>query len=355
VTSEERVLAACAFRRPDRIARFDSFWEMPESWRGLVGPAEELTDISIWAGDETILPTQARHVREEGGWIYERDGWGRLVRKRPGAYFVETLEVAIPDGADPDSVRFDSPTLEARYLMGRNTWAELLEALERGKQRFCVFAKTGGPFLRTTFVRGEAQFLLDIAQDLPLARVLAEKVGEHLTAVGVEEIKRWSLGETGIWVYDDMAYNDSPLFSPKAFETIFLPAYRRMIRAYKAAGARYVFLHSDGNVMPFLDMLVEAGIDGLHPIERRAGMDPFLLRRRYPRLILAGGLCNTEVLLNGPISKIRDETRRLIDLGRDGGVIVGTHSISPEVPVEHFLAYDEVCRTEGNFAALRPV
>ena len=349
MTSPERVLAACAFKRPDRIPRFDSFWEMPDSWRGLVPPPEELTDISIWAGNETILPTKARHVKEEGDWTYKRDGWGRLVRERRGAYFVETLEVAIPHGVDPDSVEFDPPTLESRYLMGRRTWAKLLDALEREKRRYCVFAKTGGPFLRTTFVRGEAQFLLDIAQDPPLASVLAERVGEHIVAVGVEEIRRWSLQDTGIWIYDDMAYNDGPLFSPKAFEMIFLPTYRRMIRAYKEAGARYVFVHSDGDVRPLLDMLVDAGIDGLHPLERRAGMDPFALRKRYPKLVLAGGLCNTDVLLNGPLDKIRDETRRLIDLGRDGGVIVGTHSISPEVPVEHFLAYDETCRQYGDF------
>lgn len=349
LTSEQRVLTACSFRRPDRIPRFDSFWELPESWRGLVRPAAELSDISIWAGNETILPTRAGHVKAEGDWIYERDGWGRLVRRRAGAYFVETLEVAIPDGVDPMDVRFDSPGLESRYLMGRSSWAELHGALARDKRRHCVFAKTGGPFLRTTFVRGETQFLLDIAQDRPLARTIAERVGQHIMAVGVEEIKRWSLEGTGIWIYDDMAYNDAPLFSPKAFETIFLPTYRRMIRAYKDAGARYVFLHSDGNVMPLLDMLVDAGIDGLHPLERRAGMDPFLLRKRYPTLILAGGLCNTEVLRNGPPWKIRGATRRLIDLGRDGGVIVGTHSISPEVPVEHFLAYDRACREYGTF------
>jgi uroporphyrinogen-III decarboxylase len=271
------------------------------------------------------------------------------VRERRGAYFVETLEIAVPEGVDPYSVEFESPTLESRYLMGRKTWAELLGALGRDKVRHCVFAKTGGPFLRTTFVRGESQFLVDIAQDPSLARALAERVGAHIAAVGVEEIRRWSLQETGIWIYDDMAYNDAPLFSPKAFETIFLPTYRRMIRAYREAGARYVFLHSDGNVMPFLDMLVDAGIDGLHPLERRAGMDPFALRKRYPRLVLAGGLCNTDVLLNGPVEKIKDQTRRLIDLGRDGGVIVGTHSISPEVPVEHYLAYDEACRQYGDF------
>jgi hypothetical protein len=96
-------------------------------------------------------------------------------------------------------------------------------------------------------------------------------------------------------------------------------------------------------------MLVDAGIDGLNPLERRAGMDPFALRKDYPRLILTGGMDNTGTLIHGPPSRIQAEARELIDLGRDGGLIIGTHSISPEIPVEHFAAYDQVCRTYGHF------
>ena len=80
-------------------------------------------------------------------------------------------------------------------------------------------------------------------------------------------------------------------------------------------------------------------------------MDPFELRASYPRLILLGGMCNSELLVHGPPEAIRREARRLLDLGRDGGFIIGTHSISPEIPLEHFAAYDEVCRAYGNFAA----
>ena len=43
--------------------------------------------------------------------------------------------------------------------------------------------------------------------------------------------------------------------------------------------------------------------------------------------------------------------RDIIDLGRDGGVVIGTHSISPEIPLEHFVAYHHTCRTYGVRAA----
>jgi uroporphyrinogen-III decarboxylase len=178
-------------------------------------------------------------------------------------------------------------------------------------------------------------------------------MADHLTAVGLEQMRRWRLHETGIWIYDDMAYNHGPMFSPAQFENVLLPAYRRMIRSYKEAGAKYVFLHSDGDIRPILDELLDAGIDGLNPLERRAGMDIVQLRQRCPRLVLTGGMCNTHTLIRGGKQEIEAEARQIIDLGRDGGVVIGTHSVSPEVPLENFVAYHEFCETYGDFAANR--
>ena len=348
MNSRERILAAFDFQPPDRIPRFDNFWEFPEEWARQLGPQEDMSDIRIWVPDESAFPTGARRLKEEAGWIYRIEPWGRTIRERPGAYFVETLEVPIPAGTDPDTVEFEPTDLDVRYLRG-GTQEEATQALAQDKARYCVFGKTGGPYLRTTFVRGEEQFLIDIARDPALARILADKMADHLIGMGRQLLERWSLGDTGVWIYDDMAYNEGPMFSPDSFEKVFLPAYRRMIDAYKTAGARYVLLHSDGNIMPILDMLVDAGIDGLNPLEKRAGMDAGAIRERYPHLILTGGMCNTETLVRGPVERIESETRKLIELGRHGGLVIGTHSISPEIPLPHFEAYDRMCRTCGDF------
>ena len=214
-----------------------------------------------------------------------------------------------------------------------------------------MFGKTGGPYLRTTFVRGEQQFLTDIAEDPALARALVDKMADHLIGIAREQIRRWSLCDTGVWIYDDMAYNSGPMFSPESFEEVFLPAYRRMVKDYKSAGAKYVLLHSDGNIMPILDLLVDAGIDGLNPLEKRAGMDAAAIRRRYPHLILTGGMCNTDTLVNGPAERVEKETKELIDLGRNGGLVIGTHSISPEIPLDYFEIYHRACNTYGNYSA----
>ena len=78
----------------------------------------------------------------------------------------------IADDADLEAIEFDPPKLDCRYLTGKMdpsvayaTQAEMEQALGDDKQRHCVFGKTGGPYLRSTFLRGEAQFLMDIAGD----------------------------------------------------------------------------------------------------------------------------------------------------------------------------------------------
>ncbi|OGV65143.1 MAG: hypothetical protein A3K19_15865 [Lentisphaerae bacterium RIFOXYB12_FULL_65_16] len=349
MTSTERVTAAFSFQQPDRIPRYDGFWGYTKEWEARFGHQAALTDMLEWVPLEGTFPTRMRQVKEEGGWIYEIDQWGRLIRRQVGSYFAETLEVPMPPGTDPDTVTFDPPELDLRYLKAASE-LETVHALDAAKEKYFVVGKTGGPYLRTTFIRGEAEFLMDIAGDPDFARVLADKMADHLIGIAREQIRRWSLYDTGVFINDDMAYNDGPMFSPESFEKVFLPAYRRMVREYKAAGAKWVLFHSDGNIMPVLDMLVDAGIDGINPIERRAGMDPMAIRRRWPHLILIGGVCNTDILLNGPVARIEAHVRELIDLGRHGGLVIGTHSINPaEIPPAHFEAYHRTCMTYGNF------
>lgn len=362
MNSDERVLAACAFEAPDRIPRIEFFGEYPKSWEERLGPVDRVNDVIIWSPNEGTFPTRARNIQEREGYIYEIDRWGRTVRSRRDAYFSETLEVPIRDDIDIDAIHFDPPDLDIRFLQvetetildaplieGARDPITIRRALQQAREQGCVFGKTGGPYLRSTYVRGEAQFLMDIGSDPGLAKALADKMADHLTAVGIQEIKRWALHETGMWIFDDMAYNSGPMFSPDSFEKVFLPAYRRMIGAYKEAGARYVCFHSDGDIRLLLDMLIDAGIDGINPVEPRANMKMAELRKRYPGLILTGGMDNTDTLINGPIERIQSEAREIIDVGRDGGVLIGSGSIGPEVSLENFAAYAEVCGTYGNF------
>jgi uroporphyrinogen decarboxylase len=118
-----------------------------------------------------------------------------------------------------------------------------------------------------------------------------------------------------------------------------------MVRAFKGAGARRVILHSDGNIGPLLDMLLDAGIDGINPVEPRASMDLVKLKKKYDRrLAFIGGMCNARVLPGGTRREIVRKTREILEAGQSGGVVIGTHSIGDDIPVANYDLYHETAR-----------
>jgi uroporphyrinogen decarboxylase len=92
---------------------------------------------------------------------------------------------------------------------------------------------------------------------------------------------------------------------------------------------------------------VAAGIDGLNPLEKAAGMDVYAIRKRHPDLILVGGVDVTHLLREGSPDDIRKEVRRMIDeLGSEGRLLIGSSTeVSNHVPLANYLAFrDEVMR-----------
>jgi hypothetical protein len=333
LTSKERVMTALDFGRPDRVPLFDTYWpEWVTCWRKELSlqpttdPSEYYgVDVRIAAGDETLAPSRAEVLAENADSLLRRDGWGRVISEKKGAYFSHQLEDGLRDPSRFADFPIDPPESDSRY-------AHLDPVMEQWKQRYCVFAKVGGPFLRTCFVRGEANYLMDLAADPKLAAELSQWMARHLTAVGLEELRRWNLYDTGIWVYDDMASLQNPMFSPQTAEEVLAPAWSYMVDAFRNAGARKIILHSDGNIGPVLDLLVDLGFDGINPVEPRAGLRASELRARYGnRLALLGGICNSVILPAGDEAALHRHVLDVLSAGKEGGLVLGSHSIGPDI------------------------
>lgn len=345
--SRERVLAALTFEKTDRIPVYDEFspaWARQwRQWKGLDADADPRSyygiDMEVFTPDETPFPSARGIVGESGSDVLEKTGWGDVRRRHRTAQFddgwvypaqaFETVEVAIPHRDDLDRLTFESPQLDLRFPPPA--------VLTEKKASRCVFAKTGGPYLRSSYLRGAVQWLIDLAEDPGFARELTMRVTDHLIAIGLETMRRYDLYDTGMWIDDDIGSNQGPVFSPRTFEQVFLPCYRRMISTYRQAGARIVIFHSDGNIESVLDMLVDAGINAINPLEYKAGMDAVRLRQRYGRrLAFIGGLDNAHILRAGSRSEIEAHVLRLIGVAGEGGVVAGSHSIGADVPVENY-------------------
>jgi uroporphyrinogen decarboxylase len=153
------------------------------------------------------------------------------------------------------------------------------------------------------------------------------------------------------FIGDDIAYKHKLLFSPDFLRRTFIRSLRRCVEPAKAAGQKVIF-HSDGYVMDVLDDMVDAGIDGLNPIEPIAGMDIGFLKRRYGKnLVLVGNVDCSQVLPLGTVDDVVRATKACLrDAGHGGGLLIGSSSeIVPSTPVENILAFYETCRTCGTY------
>jgi len=97
-------------------------------------------------------------------------------------------------------------------------------------------------------------------------------------------------------------------------------------------------------------MLIEAGIDGINPVEYKAGMNILKLKKKYgKRLSYVGGVDNAIILPRGDKREIENHVRPILEAGQDGGIIIGTHSIGSDISVEIYDYYHDLIRKYGNY------
>jgi hypothetical protein len=146
-----------------------------------------------------------------------------------------------------------------------------------------------------------------------------------------------------VLTYGDIAYKHKLLHSPAWLRREFFPRLKRLNDAWHEHGL-YCLFHSDGYLMDVMDDLVEAGIDGLNPIEIVAGMDLKEVRQKYPKLFLAGGIDMSQLLSNGTPEEVREVCRQAIrDVG-PGYLMGSTTESDNSCRAENLIAMYEVSR-----------
>ena len=153
------------------------------------------------------------------------------------------------------------------------------------------------------------------------------------------------------FTWSDIAYKGSTMFSKKILQEFFIPCLKNICKPLKEAGIKIIF-HSDGNVMNILDDMIDAGIDGLNPIEPIAGMDIGYLKKKYYRkLILVGNVDCSQVLPFGTKKDLINATKECIrQASIGGGHFIGSSSeIVPSTPLENVLTFYNACHKYGKY------
>ena len=141
---------------------------------------------------------------------------------------------------------------------------------------------------------------------------------------------------------EDMSYNHGPMISRRLFDEFLLPYYRQIVPELKANGIIPI-VDSDGNITELMDWLMDAGIEGVLPLERQAGVDIVEFRRRYPKAKIIGGFDKT--VMSRGVEGMRQEFERILPVMSQGGYIPGVdHQTPPDVSLEMYKAYLQLLR-----------
>ncbi len=141
---------------------------------------------------------------------------------------------------------------------------------------------------------------------------------------------------------EDMSYNHGPMLSKELFDTFVLPFYKQLIPKFREKGIR-VIIDSDGDVTEMIPWLIEAGCDGLLPLERQAGVDVIELKKHFPDFLFIGAY-DKMVMKHGE-EAMRAEFERLLPAMRMGGFIAAVdHQTPPDVSLDTYRLYVRLLR-----------
>lgn len=152
----------------------------------------------------------------------------------------------------------------------------------------------------------------------------------------------------GIFWYDDMGYKGAPFFSPALYRELLKPYHKRAVDWAHERGL-VTELHSCGFIEPLIPDLVEIGVEMLNPLEIKAGMDPFRLKREFgDKLAFHGGI-NAQ-LWDDP-DRVRAEIERIVPAMMEGGgyVFASDHSIPNSVSYDTMRMISELVHRIGRY------
>lgn len=148
----------------------------------------------------------------------------------------------------------------------------------------------------------------------------------------------------------DLAHNPGPLMRPEHYNEFIGPYHKEICeRVHKNRGK--IVKHSDGKLTPLIPALLEAGFDGIHPIQPQC-MDIGEIKRDFgAKTCLLGNIDCSFLLVFGSPDDVRQSVKETIAKAAPGGgyIISSSNSIHPGCKPENYLAMVEAAREYGRY------
>lgn len=349
--SRERFARMFAHKDADRVPIIDDPWGATiERWRSEGMPdgvdfrdyfgLDRVAGISVDNGPRY----QGGIIEETDTYVIHKDSWGVTLKNwKHAASVPQYMDFTI---RDVDTWRAAKERMTPSD--DRINWEHL-------KKNYPIWREGG------TWIQGHCWFgfdathafvdMTDLLMALHEQPEWCKDMFDHACDVSLNLLNRvWDAGYTFdcLFWWDDMGYKHNPFFSLKTYRALLKPSHQRAIDWAHAHGIK-AELHSCGFVQQFVPDLVEMGLDGLNPLEVKAGMDAVGLKHTYGnRLLLHGGI---NAVLWNDLPQIEEEMRRVVPiLKQNGGYIFSSdHSVPSSVSLESFRFITDLAKKLGSY------
>lgn len=241
-------------------------------------------------------------------------------------------------GADLNEILdYPYPTVPVGEL--ENVAKRVAQLREKGLASFAFMQMT--VWEASWYLRSMEELMIDMMMEDEKATALLDLImqfaiskAETYTRAGVDIL---SLG-------DDIGTQNTIMMDVQLWEIWLKPRLAKVIEAARRINPDIlIFYHSCGHVTPFIDQLIEVGVDILNPIQPECMSFDEVHDKFGDKLSFWGTLGTQELLPFGTKEQVLETTiSRLNKCGEKGGIVIGpTHMVEPEVPWENLAAIAE--------------
>ncbi len=337
MTSAERVMAVLRREEPDRIPHFE--WIIDTKVRQALCPGSSTEEFTVRMGLDAML-TAPDFKSEQVAPNRFKNEWGIVVEKGEEQHST----VVEPVIKTPDDFKgYVPPDPHASHR-----WDSLKQLVARYKGQYAIGVHLNDVLSIPRNLMGFQELMMAFLTEPELVRNLVE-LSVDLNIELAEEAARH--GADFVFTGDDYSSSDAPFMAPDTFRDLMYPGLKRVFKGFRDHGLP-IIKHTDGNVMPLLDMILDAGIDCLDPIDPLGNMDIGVMKRDYSdQIALKGNVNCATTLVNGTVADVVRETLKVITAAAPGGglILSSSNSIHSSVNPANYLAMINTIKAYGTY------
>ncbi|MCL5772124.1 MAG: hypothetical protein M1479_07610 [Actinobacteria bacterium] len=282
-----------------------------------------------------LLPYASSEIIEDNQeYTISKNEFGAVVKTNKESMSYMVLEQKIKTEKDFEKFKEETTTnVKKRFVSDFNKY------IKEFKNRDFVLIMGGWPIGVFSFGRevlGFTNYLMTF-YDNPkfiknilnfMSNFLIEIISNVLNLIDIDVYYYW----------EDMAFKNGPLLSPKLFYEFLSPVYKKINSVLKDFNVKNIWVDSDGDIKELIPLWIETGITGILPMEVQAGMDIVEVRKKYPDLQITGGIDKKQILKGK--NEIDRELEKVPFMLESGGYIpTFDHSVPPDISWENFKYY----------------